>query len=135
MLVSPWASFTQERESWKINSKRDALYLPLVRQWSDMFMGKTPNNNWSQPAEAPVEWWKDVKVDNIAITAGEHEVLRDDIRVLFENMKVHVPDAEYVEGLGEAHDLVVMDKAFGWKDELVTEQFIHKWILARMEEK
>jgi acetyl esterase/lipase len=86
--VSPWVSFTQERASWKSNHKKDALDPATVRIWSDNFMGKTPNDNWSQPAEAPAEWWIGLKVDNIAITAGGNEVLRDDIRALAENIKV-----------------------------------------------
>ncbi|KIW63185.1 hypothetical protein PV04_10051 [Phialophora macrospora] len=132
LLVSPWVSFTQERASWKTNHKKDALDPATVRIWSDNFMGKTPNDNWSQPAEAPAEWWKGLKVDNIAMTAGENEVLRDDIRALIENIKVHNPQVEYLEAPGEAHDAVIMDKSFGWKTDYASEQFINKWILARV---
>ena len=88
MLISPWVSFTQERESWKTNQRKDALDATTVRIWSDNFMGKTAPDNWNQPAEAPAEWWQGLKVDNVAITAGGNEVLRDDCRELAEKMKV-----------------------------------------------
>ncbi|OCT46171.1 putative acetyl-hydrolase [Cladophialophora carrionii] len=132
LLVSPWVSFTQERASWKSNHKKDALDPATVRIWSENFMGKTPNDNWSQPAEAPAAWWKGLKVDNIAITAGGNEVLRDDIRVFAENIKVHNPQVEYFEAPGEAHDAIIMDKALGLKEDFASEQFMRKWVLARV---
>ncbi len=88
LLVSPWVSFTQERESWRTNQKKDALDSATVRIWSNNFMGKTGNDDWSQPAEAPAEWWKGLPADDVTITAGGCEVLRDDIRALAENIKV-----------------------------------------------
>jgi acetyl esterase/lipase len=88
MLVSPWVSFSQTRPSWKANYRKDVLDLATVRVWSENFMGKRASDNWSEPAEAPAAWWTGLKVDNIAIVAGESEVLRDDIRALVENMKV-----------------------------------------------
>lgn len=86
--MSPWASFTQMRGSWTSNLRKDALDPATVRIWSDSFMNKVETDNWNQPAEAPSEWWKGLKVDSVAITAGKDEVLRDDIRALAENMKV-----------------------------------------------
>ncbi|KIW25819.1 uncharacterized protein PV07_08962 [Cladophialophora immunda] len=131
-LVSPWASFTQERESWKENYKRDALVPRVVRIWSDTFMAKSPEDNWNQPAEAPADWWKDIKVDSVAIVGGQNEVLMGDIRELAEKMKVHNPTLDYLEAPGEAHDAIVLDRTFGIKDELASEQFINKWILGRL---
>ncbi|KAJ9605374.1 hypothetical protein H2200_010031 [Cladophialophora chaetospira] len=133
LLVSPWVSFTQTRDSWKTNYRKDALDPKTVRVWSNNFMGKTPNDDWSQPAEAPAEWWKGLKVDHLAITAGEDEILRDDIRVLAEKIKVHYPRVEYFEAPGEAHDAIVMDKMVSTKDKCASELFIDKWILARLQ--
>ena len=152
LLVSPWVSFTQERESWKTNSKRDALDPATVRIWSNNFMGKTGNDNWSQPAQAPAEWWTGLRVDDVAITSGGDEILRDDIRVFAKNIKVsvqpyhkdprrvvltavcqaHNPKVEYFEAPGEAHDAIVMEKMFFRKEDYASEQFIHRWILARL---
>jgi hypothetical protein len=68
--------------------RKDALSPKAIRIWSDSFMGKTATDHWSQPAEAPADWWQALSVDHVAIIAGENELLRDDIRVLAENMKV-----------------------------------------------
>ncbi|KIX97477.1 uncharacterized protein Z520_06929 [Fonsecaea multimorphosa CBS 102226] len=132
LLVSPWTSFTQERESWKKNFKKDALAPVAVRTWSDNFMTKSPVDNWNQPTEAPADWWKDIKVDSVAIVGGQNEVLMDDIRELAERMKVHNTTIEYLEAPGEAHDAIVLDRTFGLKDELASEQFINKWVLGRL---
>jgi hypothetical protein len=47
-------------------------------------------------------------------------------------LQVHNPQVEYLEAPGEAHDVIVMDKMFGWKEDYASEQFIHQWILARV---
>ncbi|KIW88042.1 uncharacterized protein Z519_11152 [Cladophialophora bantiana CBS 173.52] len=132
LLISPWASFTQKRESWKKNFKRDALVPATVRVWSDNFMAQSPQDNWNHPAEAPAEWWKDIKVDNVAIVGGQNEILMDDIREVAEKIKVHNPTVDFLEAPGEAHDAIILDRTFGMKDELASEQFIDKWILARL---
>ena len=45
---------------------------------------------------------------------------------------MHNPKIQYLEVPGEAHDAVVMDRGFGIKDELASEQFLHKWLLTRL---
>ncbi|OAP55714.1 hypothetical protein AYL99_09866 [Fonsecaea erecta] len=132
LLVSPWVSFTQERASWRGNYKKDALAPTTVKIWSDSFVAQSPEDNWNQPAEAPADWWKDIKVDSVAILGGQNEVLIDDIRELVEKMKVHNPTLEYLEAPGEAHDAIILDRSLGIKDELASEQFINKWILDRL---
>jgi hypothetical protein len=46
--------------------------------------------------------------------------------------QVHNPSIEFLEALGEGHDAIVADRAFGLMHELTSEKFIQTWILARL---
>jgi acetyl esterase/lipase len=134
MLVSPWAAFSQTRPSWSSNVKSDALDKPTIRTWEGNFMGSAKSDSYTEAAEAPADWWKGLSsvVSEISILAGEKEIIRDDVRALSENIKVHNPAVEYFEAKGEAHDVIIMDRMFGFKEELASEEFVKKWLLSNM---
>jgi acetyl esterase/lipase len=134
MLVSPWASFSQTRLSWTSNVKSDALDKPTIRIWERNFMGSAKSNGYTEAAEASSDWWKGLSsvVEQISVLSGEKEIIRDDVRALVENMKVHNPALVYFEAKGEAHDVIIMDRMFGFKEELASEEFVKRWLLSNL---
>lgn len=51
-------------------------------------MGRAPADNYNQPIKAPVDWWKDLKVEEVLILAGAEEVLVDYVKEVARKIEV-----------------------------------------------
>lgn len=139
VLVSPWTTFSISDDSVDRNKFKDAVGRGAVIKWSAAFM----NSAWPHSPEisdyyieaitAPEEWWNDLKVDRVLITAGGDEVLVDSIerfagqlRRGFGEKKV---DLEVVEG--EYHDQINVDIKNGYKYDAKGARIIMEWLAAR----
>lgn len=87
-FISPWVTFGDNTPSMKSNSDKDFLFPGDLRRIADLYMGNTGDDNYTVPLTAPAEWWKDIPVQDIGITAGEYEIFLDDIHAFAANLKV-----------------------------------------------
>lgn len=132
VLISPWVKFQTNSASYTRNGKKDALDKVTVSVWAATFMGKSTTDKYNTPVEATAEDWKDIKVEKLLFTSGSDELLLDDIRTLVDTIRKARPGIDYFEAVGEAHDAVIMDRAFGLKHELKSENYVLEWLMARL---
>ncbi|RVX75933.1 hypothetical protein B0A52_00290 [Exophiala mesophila] len=132
ILVSPWVKLQTDSDSYARNRHKDALNVDAIRSWAASFLGKSTTDKYNTPVQATKDDWKDVKVEKLVVTSGSDELLVDDIRTFVDILRKARPDVEYLEAAGEAHDALVMDRAFGLKHELKSEKFLSAWIMARL---
>jgi acetyl esterase/lipase len=88
VLSSPWVTFDQTAPAFKINAKKDILYGPVLKKWSDAFVGAAPRDNFTYPLDAAPEWWSDLPADETLVLAGGNELLVDDIKDFTDKLKV-----------------------------------------------
>jgi hypothetical protein len=83
LLISPWISFETESPSFKTNKYSDYLTVTALNRASTAFVGpENKHDNYSEPINAPVEWWREVAtyaVRDVLIWGGGGEVLIDGI--------------------------------------------------------
>jgi hypothetical protein len=121
LLISPWISFDTETSSFKTNQFSDYLTSTATNRASEAFVGPgIKHDSYSEPINAPVEWWKEVAkkaVRDVLIWGGGGEVLIDGIRTFGEHIieGFGMEDAERSNAKTAAHD------ADGTVEELSTE--------------
>ena len=89
VLISPWISFDLSTDSFKRNAWKDCIAVESEKQWSSAFLScpwphEEVSDEYNQAITADSSWWKDLKVEQILVTAGEEEVLVDGIREFVE---------------------------------------------------
>jgi len=95
-------------------------------------MGRAPPDFYNQPAMAPREWWKDLKVDEVLIVAGKDEVLVDDIEVLAQRIQdAHTRTTTAIVA-DEAHDQPLMDVVLGYKEPGEGLKTVQSWLSSRL---
>lgn len=70
------------------NQHRDILSTAALDYWAHNFLGDSPLDAWNATLTAPAEWWSDLPVHEILVVYGEDELLRDDISILCDRIKV-----------------------------------------------
>lgn len=85
---APWIDFSQDWPSFKDNEYKDVLTGARLTGWSDMYLDGKPGDSWSEPARAPVDWWKDAKTQRILILVGEAEMLLSPIEAFTKKLQV-----------------------------------------------
>jgi acetyl esterase/lipase len=88
VLISPWVSMNSSAESMQANQHRDILSVAALAYWARNFLGDSSIDAWNAPLIAPEEWWSDLIVRDILVVYGDDELLRDDISILCERLKV-----------------------------------------------
>jgi len=88
LLLSPWVTFNQHANSMTTNAEKDCLDIRALKKWSDQFMTTSAADFYNQPKNANAAWWREAKVEQIAIVAGGDEVFVDDIVDFAEILKV-----------------------------------------------
>ena len=89
VLISPWISFDLSTDSFKRNAWKDCIGVEAGKQWSSAFLScpwphEEASDEYNQAITADSSWWKDLKVEQVLVTAGEEEVLVDGIREFVE---------------------------------------------------
>ncbi len=60
VLLSPWVTFDQSAPAFRINAKKDVLSAGAQRKWSNAFLRKAKEDNYTSPLYAPPNWWTGV---------------------------------------------------------------------------
>ncbi|KAJ7765648.1 Alpha/Beta hydrolase protein [Mycena metata] len=112
-LFSPWASFTTDTKSFQEFDGIDFLDRRILGAYgSELLEGYSEGDRaFAEPAKAPQDWFEGVGelVDHIFITAGEREVMHDDIVNVAQGLKKHHTNVELVVQEGGVHDDMFID--------------------------
>ncbi len=71
----------------KSNAYKDLLDGPVLKRWSDAFMGNAPVDNYNTPLAAGGEWWKGLPVGEVLVLAGTDEVFVGDVEAIIGHLK------------------------------------------------
>ncbi|OQU97655.1 hypothetical protein CLAIMM_03550 [Cladophialophora immunda] len=133
VAVAPWVSFKLEWESEKRNRYKDIVSHHAGSKWSKDYLAGKPSTPFAEPLNAPAEWWKDAKVENILATAGGNEILVDSIAEWVEKYKSANPDSlTHVVGANEAHIAPIIHLRFGDKAETEQGKAIKSWLKSKL---
>lgn len=88
VLISPWVTFSTQAASFERNAGRDCLNPIALSHWSNEFLSQALLDNYNSPLDAPQDWWSEIPVKQGLVTAGEDEVLVDDIVAMIDKFKV-----------------------------------------------
>ncbi|KAK3325018.1 Alpha/Beta hydrolase protein [Apodospora peruviana] len=114
---------------------RDIIRPASLEYWGRNFLGGAPRDPWNNVLSAPAEWWADLPVDDLLVTFGECELFRDDIARLCEVVKEsthYTGKITAVEGAGELHEHMVMNRFLGMNRACETETAYVEWFEQRV---
>ncbi|KAH8659975.1 Alpha/Beta hydrolase protein [Xylariales sp. PMI_506] len=132
LLLSPWVTFSLDAPSIKSNFNKDYILTQRTKWCSDVFVGDTPEDNYTTPLNAPSKWWIDMPVDHVLVLGGGDEVMIDDIRNLGLKMQEFNRDkVEIFIGQRECHVSPVVELAFDFDTGHQTAR-LEKWIFGRL---
>ncbi|CAK7217755.1 hypothetical protein SBRCBS47491_003278 [Sporothrix bragantina] len=145
-LISPWMITAARSEGLvQENEPNDVLHAIALDYWAQNFLGNVnPSNEpWSCPLTTPSEWWADLPVDDLFVTYGESEVLRDNAAQLCSALLLARPAREEKEGqasrkisakgyAGEMHVHMVMNRFLKLNEPCKSEEDFVAWFKAQM---
>ncbi|KAA8646275.1 uncharacterized protein ATNIH1004_007702 [Aspergillus tanneri] len=104
ILLSPWVTFdTESADSMRRNRVKDFLHIPSLENWSVVFRGAAPQDNYLVPMDAPLKWWQGLPALKVLIISGTDEIFVDDIDVFAKNLANVHPTVSHFSASGEAH--------------------------------
>ncbi len=86
--VAPWVSFNLDWPSEEKNRYKDLVSRSAGGMWSGNYLAGKPSTPYAEPLDAPAEWWKDAKVEQMLTVSGSNEVLVDSISEWVKKYKV-----------------------------------------------
>lgn len=86
--LSPWVSYREDFTSSKSKVELDFLNSSFLTQWSKVYKGTAPTDEYNEPLVADAEWWGGVRTEKLLIVAGQDEILIDSVDELVAKMKV-----------------------------------------------
>ncbi|EON64569.1 hypothetical protein W97_03802 [Coniosporium apollinis CBS 100218] len=135
LLISPWVDFSHSAPSFKRNRGKDCISVGTLDRWAGNYLSGAPADPWNQPLTAPRGWWSGLGacVRNVLVVGGSDEIMIDDIvrlgEVLGREWRGRRGDLEVVVAEGEAHDVVLIDRAIGYRpEELRMDREVRRWL-------
>lgn len=138
LLISPWVDFSHSAPSFKRNRGKDCISVGTLDRWAGNYLSGAPADPWNQPLTAPRGWWSGLGacVRNVLVVGGSDEIIIDDIvrlgEVLGREWSGERGDLEVLVAEGEAHDVVLIDRAIGYRpEELRMDREVGRWLKER----
>ncbi|KIV81057.1 hypothetical protein PV11_08509 [Exophiala sideris] len=133
LCVAPWVHFGAQWESSQRNIHKDFVSAYAGEMWARTYLGGKKSDYYTEAVEAPADWWKDAKVEQILCTVGSDELLVDCISAWVKKYKSVNPEGiTYVIGAHEAHIMPIMNVRFGLTKETEQGAAIKSWMKARL---
>jgi acetyl esterase/lipase len=127
VLVSPWINLSTTSASLQSNADKDVLEAAALTYWAKNFLGSEQPSPWNNQLAAAAEWWHSLPVDNILVTYGDNEMLRDDISVLCDALKSH-PKLTVCKAMGEVHAHMILNRFLRINKPSESENVFVKWL-------
>ena len=155
VACSPWVSFRTDWPSVERNKYKDIIDPRCLKVWAAAYLNGRQSDSWSEPLLAPVEWWRDAKVEHVLLMGGSDEVLISSIEQFAKQFKVTPttnaegegrerrltdhsfnqsvnPDAKFFIGHDETHAVHIYSSMISGK-EPQQEQALKAWLAARVQ--
>ncbi|KAK5044463.1 hypothetical protein LTR84_010744 [Exophiala bonariae] len=113
LLISAWVNFKSSSQSYALNETRDIHMKQQMHEWATDFCTEEERNNYTEPAEAPSSWFKEIPVSKILNIFGSYELFRDDIVKLGRVLKQAGANVMDVECPMQVHIDCVLDAQTG----------------------
>ncbi|KKA25936.1 6-hexanolactone hydrolase [Rasamsonia emersonii CBS 393.64] len=133
--LGPWVDFNFDRPSEKTNRFKDCLSKKSEQAWAREYVNGRNPDGWNEPAVAPAEWWKGVRVREFLILAGSDEILLSGIGEFAEKVQSMFPRLTFFIGQDEGHVSPIVDRGlFGKKQRarIQTAQVLKTWFAERL---
>jgi acetyl esterase/lipase len=109
LLISPWVSYNTDGSSWKENKDKDIVPAECLHILTKAYIDPNDHNNYSEPHQADVSWWRNAPAKSILNVYGGYECFRDDIADVGKLLKEAGNDVKNVECPKEVHIDCVLD--------------------------
>ncbi|PGH15484.1 hypothetical protein AJ80_05501 [Polytolypa hystricis UAMH7299] len=128
LLISPWVTFDVSAPSMHSNEGKDTLRRSSLAYWAKNFLDGAEVDAWNTPLSAPSEWWADLKVEDILVTYGEDELMRDDITTFCATLQAHHSRITTKMFPEEFHGYAIISHFLGRKSACESERFYVQWV-------
>ncbi|KAF2848561.1 alpha/beta-hydrolase [Plenodomus tracheiphilus IPT5] len=155
LLISPWAAFHPDYQSFEDNKILDMLTPLALRKGSAIFLGKTntadPESDpgwivgdaWTEASLNAASWWHGSHqvVSNVVVWSGGYELFRDPIKELKRHLVAGWIEAggaservAFIESPREAHIQPIMDTiVLSGRTKSDAQHAIEEWVKARLQ--
>ena len=133
-LISPWIINTAgpPSASMAANHDKDIITAGALAYWARNFLGSAPPDAWNSLLTAPASWWADLPVEDVLVTYGQDEVLRDDAARFCEALRAATPNAAMTtttrEFPGELHEHMMINRFLRINKPCASEQVYRAWL-------
>lgn len=142
VAVSPWVTFATTSPSFKENDDSDIISASFINKWGEIAMGGpgkaeaevAAGRYHAEALQAPESWWTGIGgvTSFLGVTAGKHEVFRDDIVSFVAKVKAEGGKETRIEefvGARDVHDSLLLEFESGTEPGELTKLAV-QWILA-----
>lgn len=126
-LLSPWTSFETTFPPQDTEPLGDLIHPGCAESWAGSYMAGQKRDNYTDARMAPIEWWHNLQIKHVLITAGGYELLLPFIQDFasrfkqgLDGDKVDNGKVEFFVGEKEAHVAPMFNLMLG--DTVETEQ-------------
>jgi len=109
LLISPWVSYQTDNPSWKENKDKDIVPAECLHILTDAYLDSGDRNNFSEPHQADVSWWRNIPAKSILNVYGGYECFRDDIAEVGKALKDAGNQVQNVACAKQVHIDCVLD--------------------------
>lgn len=128
-LLSPWTSLETTFPPQDTEPLGDLIHPDCAKPWAGGYLAGRDRDNYTDARLAPIEWWHNVPIKHVLITAGGYELLLPFIEDFASRFKEGLGNevaedgnakVDFFVGAGEAHVAPMFNLMIG--DKVETEQ-------------
>ncbi|PSN60386.1 alpha/beta-hydrolase [Corynespora cassiicola Philippines] len=127
IAISPWTSFSSDSASFKECAQYDIVFAEQMHWWADSWISPDKRNSYCEMAKADHTWWTGLPIKRALVVAGGHELFRDDVRHLGEQLGKAVPHTTTVVCPKQIHVDCVFDSEADLEPGLMS-KVIWEWL-------
>ncbi|KAF8991298.1 Alpha/Beta hydrolase protein [Cyathus striatus] len=99
-LMSPWVTLVDRRNNMSKYDVTDVLTADTINYWGNEVLKDVPEDqlSYAEPNSAPTSWWEGVDklVDQVLISVGGAECLKDETVLFADTFKAHHKNSRFI---------------------------------------
>lgn len=126
-LLSPWSSLETTFPPQATEPLGDLIHPGCAKPWAGSYLGGRKRDNYTDARLAPIEWWHNLPIKHVLVTAGGYELLLPYIEDFADRLKEGLDGTdksggkvEFFLGEKEAHVAPIFNLMLG--DNVETQQ-------------
>ncbi|KAB5536311.1 Alpha/Beta hydrolase protein [Coniochaeta sp. 2T2.1] len=134
-LISPWVELNDTSSAFKQGGEDglDLITASRLAYWASNILDGAKADSWNSPLTAPKDWWETLPVDELLVTYGKDELLRDDVARLGELLGAARERVAVIGCEGELHAHMVMNRFLKINKPCKSEKTFVEWLEKRLE--